>query len=65
MLTNYAWASKIRPGRTKWLSIAQKVRSGFSISSKGRDFPSGAVVRNLPYGSGGAGSIPGTGTKIP
>lgn len=36
----------------------------FSISSYGRDFPAGPV-KNLPYGSGGAGSIPGTGTKIP
>ena len=23
------------------------------------------MIRNLPYSSGGAGSIPGTGTKIP
>ena len=29
------------------------------------DFPGSPVIRNLPYSSGGAGSIPGTGTKIP
>ena len=31
----------------------------------GGDFPAGPVIKNLLYGSGGAGSIPGTGTKIP
>ena len=31
----------------------------------GRDFPGGPVIKNLSYSSGGAGSIPGKGTKIP
>ena len=30
----------------------------------GRDFPGGAVVKNLPSNAGDAGSIPGQGTKI-
>ena len=29
------------------------------------DFPSGPVVKNLPYNAGDVGSIPGQGTKIP
>ena len=35
----------------------------FRITSQ--DFPSGPVVKTLPSSSGGAGSIPGRGTKIP
>ena len=30
-----------------------------------RDFPGGPVVKNPPYSTGDAGSIPGRGTKIP
>ena len=30
-----------------------------------RDFPGGPVVKNPPSNAGGAGSIPGQGTKIP
>ena len=29
------------------------------------DFPGGPVVKNLPYNTGDASSIPGQGTKIP
>ena len=30
-----------------------------------RDFPGGPVVKTLPSNTGGAGSIPGQGAKIP
>ena len=30
-----------------------------------RDFPDGPVVKTLPSSAGGAGSIPGGGTRIP
>ena len=29
------------------------------------DFPSGPVVKNLPFNAGDVGSVPGMGTKIP
>ena len=35
------------------------------IRSGGWDFPGGPVVKTLPSTTGGAGSIPGQGTKIP
>ena len=32
---------------------------------KGRDFPGGPVVKNIPSSAGDGASIPGGGTKIP
>ena len=34
-------------------------------SAFSQDFPGGPTVKNLPCNSGGEGSIPGQGTKIP
>ena len=40
--------------------------SDFTLLSKSnRDFPGGAVVKNLPASAGDVGSIPGQETKIP
>ena len=36
-----------------------------ALKSHYRDFPDGAVVKNLPCNAGDAGSIPGQGTKVP
>ena len=36
-----------------------------SCEPERRDFPGGAMVRNLPANAGDPGSIPGQGTKIP
>ena len=43
-----------------WESALATCKSAFS-----QDFPGGPVVQNLPCNSGGEGSIPGQGTKIP
>ena len=39
--------------------------SHLSRSSQGWEFPGGPVVKTSPSNAGGAGSIPGWGTKIP
>ena len=36
-----------------------------AVKIKGRDFPGGPVVENLPCNAGDTGLIPGGGTKIP
>jgi len=41
-----------------------KVKKKLPKRVTGRDFPGGAVVKNLPSNAGDAGSIPGQGTKI-
>ena len=46
--------------RKSWESALATFKSAFS-----QDFPGGPVVKNLPCNSGGEGSIPGQGTKIP
>ena len=43
----------------------QKRMNRHAWNKKFRDFPGGPVVKNPPSNAGGAGLIPGLGTKIP
>ena len=51
----------------KWLQSYLHFWSFLTLSLKSvlRDFPGGPVIKTLPSSAGGAGSIPGQGTKIP
>ena len=55
-----------RHGITMRIGKAHRAWKCFCINNHSRrDFPDGPVVKNPPSSSGGTGSIPGQGTKIP
>ena len=57
---------KLKSGRTSCPEAALIIYPMNSFKSfLIRDFPGGPVVKTLPSNSGGAGSIPGQGAKIP
>ena len=60
-MTVFRCLSKLDGGQQLW---ADTGKNGIAKETM-RDFPGGPVVKNLPSNVGGAGSIPGWGTKIP
>ena len=47
------------------LKATQRILTDMRLEIRGRDFPGGSVVKNLPAKAGDVGSIPGWGAKIP
>ena len=61
---DHAWEHPIRRSG-KWEQSGGEAETSRREKQKEQGFPGGPVVKNLPSNSGGMGSTPGRGTKIP